>query len=49
MRHLSIIACWHLNYVKISVKGGVGLIKVASVQKIKLSFKSYTNLKGGSL
>ena len=33
MRHLSIIACWHLNYDKILVKGGVGVIKVVSVQK----------------
>ena len=33
MRHLSIIACWHLNYDKIAVKGGVGLIKFVSVQK----------------
>ena len=48
MRHLSIIACWHLNYDKILVKGGVGLIKVVSVQKFKLCFKSCTKLKGGS-
>ena len=31
MRHLSIIACWHLNYDKIS---GVDLIKVVSVGQI---------------
>ena len=36
MRYLSIIACWHLNYDKISVKRGVGLIKVVSVQKIQI-------------
>ena len=35
MRHLSTIACWHLNYDKIADKGGVGLIKVVSVQKFQ--------------
>ena len=50
MRHLSIIiACWHLNYDKISVKGGVGLIKVVVCKKFESSLKSYTNLKGSSL
>ena len=34
MRHLSIIAFWHFNNDKISVKGGVSLIKVVGVQKI---------------
>ena len=36
IRLLSIITCWHLNYDKIAVKGGVGLIKAVSVQKIQI-------------
>ena len=36
IRHLSIVASWHLNYDKIAVKGGVGLIKVVNVQKIQI-------------
>ena len=50
MRHLSIIiAYWHLNYDKIAVKGGVGLIEILVCKNFKLSHNLHTKLKGGSL
>ena len=49
MRYLSVIVYWHLNYDKIAVKGGVGLIKVLVCKNFKPSHKSYTKLKGGLL